>query len=376
MVGIRKVATAFALIALAGSAALLSAVSPAAAAPGDGYGTVSAPGATGTITLPAGFPVISFTTDSRAPATFPGTSAYLSAGTAFGAKFGSSQGHPYLSLRPRQDSAGNPSTTTFSFATPTPIGGWGFALGDVDAEQVVISAIDAAGNPVPSTAFGVSTFNYCAAAGSGCTGTSVPTATPSPFSIAIEDLGCPTIPGQCTTAGEAASIDPTVSLSTLTVVSNWKQGFPAYQAWFATIARAVSGTMTTSCAVSAPLSAQLLDGSGAVVANSAVTNGTFSFPLVAARADYTVRADPAALPANVTTNSAPANTSASDATGVTVTPTCATSPTAVDPGAGAAAAPALAATGTDPRLLSFGALILMATGLMATGIALRAPRRQ
>lgn len=43
-------------------------------------------------------------------------------------------------MRPAADNANSPSTTTYTFATPTPAGGWGFVLGDVDADQVLVQA--------------------------------------------------------------------------------------------------------------------------------------------------------------------------------------------------------------------------------------------
>ena len=66
-----------------------------------------------------------FTTNSNSPTLPSGVSAFLNTATPFGAAFGSSQDHVYLS--PRLAAGNTPSTTTFTFASPTPPSGWGFA---------------------------------------------------------------------------------------------------------------------------------------------------------------------------------------------------------------------------------------------------------
>lgn len=84
----------------------------------------------GTMTLPAGFPVASYSSDSRADTAVPtGASNWIPADAPFGGVYGSSQGMPYLNLRPAADNATSPSTTTYEFSSPTPVAGWGFALG-------------------------------------------------------------------------------------------------------------------------------------------------------------------------------------------------------------------------------------------------------
>jgi hypothetical protein len=350
----------------------------ATAAPSDGYATWTFTGATtnftGTVTLPAGFPAVTLTSTSRTPSPAPistGVSSWISAATPFGAVFGSSQNKPYLSLRPRADSAGNPSTTTFTFATPTPVGGWGVSLGDVDAERVTVSATDALGAAVPAASLGITTYNYCTPPGASCNNTFVPTATAAGTSVTVEDTSCPAVTARCNTDGESAWINPTVAIKTLTVTSLWKQGFPTFQVWFATVTRAIGGMLSTSCTPTGPLVAQLLDGSGAVVATSAVTAGAFSFPLVAARSDYVVRTDPAALPSGATQSTAAADTSAADATGLAVTSSCAAAPvTPVTPVSPAdPAVPTLAATGVVAWPLA-----AIGSALVIIGVVLRRRR--
>jgi hypothetical protein len=97
---------------------------------------------TTTMQLPAGgFPEATMTSDSRGGVgIISGASTWLSADTPPGATYGSSRNEPYINLRPRADRAGAPSTTTYTFDTPTPPGGWAFVLGDIDADEVVVTA--------------------------------------------------------------------------------------------------------------------------------------------------------------------------------------------------------------------------------------------
>ena len=91
-----------------------------------------------------GFPAATVASDSRSPVQVPsGASAFLGPGTPPGAKYGSSAGNPYLVLRARADTPTGRSTTTYTFDAPTPDTGWAFVLGDIDADQVAVSATDA-----------------------------------------------------------------------------------------------------------------------------------------------------------------------------------------------------------------------------------------
>ena len=115
----------------------------------------------------SGFPVASVASDSRAPVQVAsGLSTFLGPATPPGAKYGSSAGNPYLVLRPAVDNPTSPSTTTYTFATPTPDAGWAFVLGDIDADQVALSATDATGAAVPAAevdSWFAGRFNYAGA---------------------------------------------------------------------------------------------------------------------------------------------------------------------------------------------------------------------
>lgn len=150
-----------------------------AQAPITGYGSwgVSGDGAswTGTFTPPsvAGFPSATLETNSLSPTTPTGATTWLGPTTAFGAVFGTSQNLPYLQLRTTTGTAA--STTTIAFASPTPVqsggSGWGFTLGDIDADKVTVSATDISGTTVTAAQLGwQGAFNYCAVSPkpSGC----------------------------------------------------------------------------------------------------------------------------------------------------------------------------------------------------------------
>ena len=101
----------------------------------------------------AGFPEAQMASDSRANVARPsGASTFLDANTPPGAKYGSSRGSAYINLRPKADTPSGASTTTYTFANPTPDTGWAFVLGDIDSDQVRIQATDENGESVPAAA--------------------------------------------------------------------------------------------------------------------------------------------------------------------------------------------------------------------------------
>ncbi len=143
--------------------ALLTTAPHSVAATGDGYATWTlasgTPGRfTGTATLATGFPAVSFTSNSAGGSStgiVSGASVFIPSTKPFGSTFGSSKDKAYLNLRPAANNATQPSTTTFPFSSPTPVGGWGFALGDIDAQALVVTGTDAAGRPVSGADLGL-----------------------------------------------------------------------------------------------------------------------------------------------------------------------------------------------------------------------------
>ncbi|WP_134765308.1 carboxypeptidase regulatory-like domain-containing protein [Nocardioides sp. 1609] len=190
----------------------------------------------------AGFPAAVVATDSRANVQLPsGASTFLGVGTPPGQKYGSSVGSPYLALRPKADNATAPSTTTYTFDRPTPETGWAFVLGDVDADQVRVTALDAAGDPVPAAevdSWFKGGFNSVGDADqptwNGGTSTLV---------------GNPTA---ADTDGATGWFEPDVRLRSLTLVFTRRAGFPIYQTWFVSRARPIGGAVNVAsgtCAV-------------------------------------------------------------------------------------------------------------------------------
>jgi hypothetical protein len=301
-------------------AALLLGVTGVAAVPAAGaYAGWTLSGTAGTMTIPVtGFPAATLTTNSTSPSLQPGTSAYLSASTPFGRAFGSSQGMPYALLRTAAGRA--PSTTTFTFENPTPAR-WGFTLGDIDADQVTISATDATGGPVPAADLGFeSSFNYCAVSPrpSGCGA--------GPFTDQpVWDPATETLTGNGPdTAGAAAWFRPAVPVRTLTFTYSRLSGSPVYQVWFAATGAAVRGDVTVSPGDTPPPTtlrllhadgSPVLDAGGQPVTTTSGIQGGYQFTGVASEG-YIVAMDP---PRGFTADGParrPADTAGGDAEGV------------------------------------------------------------
>ncbi|MEU6859924.1 hypothetical protein AB0B28_13760 [Glycomyces sp. NPDC046736] len=230
--------TATGRIGLIGAAsAVLLAVAVPVQAQDIGYADWSMEGGsrayTGTMALPGGFPEATFTSDARAQSGIrSGANTWLGPNTPFGEVYGSSRDREYALIRPFADTPGNPSTTTYTFAEPTPASQWGFALGDIDADTVTISATDANGDPVPASALGYQgSFNFCDTSPrpgtcSGITTFHQPTWTEATATLAGD--------GNDETGG-TGWFQPTVPIATLTFSFSALSGFPVYQTWFATL---------------------------------------------------------------------------------------------------------------------------------------------
>lgn len=280
---------------------------------------------TTTMRLPAGgFPAATVTSDSRAGqvGVQSGTSSWLSAATPVGARYGSSQGQPYLNLRPRADTPTTPSTTTYTFERPTPAGGWTFVLGDIDADQVTVVARGEGGRLLTGAELGYQGgFNYCAVTPSpACTGVDVPTWNPATGVLQGNTAATDT-------SGATGWFEPTAPVTSLTLLFQQRSGLPVFQTWFASLARDVTGTVVLQgVGPVAGATLALLSADGVRLATTTSgADGTYSFTGYTAADGYTVEVTPPPAPAGqagyvvVGPGSLPADLAATDATGVDFT---------------------------------------------------------
>lgn len=183
-------------------------------------------------------------------------------------------------------------------------------LGDIDADEVQISAKDADGTPVTAAQIdqwktGHNVFNYDG-------GSDLPT----------WDAATSTLTGNSSasdTAGAAAWFEPDISISSWTFVFTQRAGFPVYQTWFASLARTISGTVTNqpgtagTCAVD-DSTLYLIAPDGRELAKVRPTNGAYSFGQYATQDGYTVRISQPAGYAVVGDDVRPVSTAKADGT--------------------------------------------------------------
>lgn len=213
-----------------GSAGLIVAVivtalgAPAIASNGTGnYGAWQVSGKTGTLPPVSGGLLGAGVSSSANVSTSSGSSAWLPAWTPFGEVFGSSQNQKYMSV---PVASGNGTSLTISFDFPTPRSGWGFALGDVDAEQVAISAVTDSGTSVAVNPWFSGVFNYCEQTPRSSTCGGSDTDVPSWNGTTLVGSGTDT-------KGASGWFRPTVSLSSITFTATRLTGIPEFQIWLA-----------------------------------------------------------------------------------------------------------------------------------------------
>ncbi|GAA1795989.1 carboxypeptidase regulatory-like domain-containing protein [Leucobacter iarius] len=244
----------------------------------------------------AGAPAITAeaTTDSRAGqvGVISGASTWLSEGTPVGQKYGSSKNRPYLNLRPKADTVVAPSTTTYTFAKPTPTANWTFVIGDIDADQLQVRAVGPDGVALTAAQLGFrGGFNYCAPGVAG-----KPSCTGDATDVPVWNAQATTLIGNAAasdTNGSSAWFEPTAPISSLSFTFTRRSGFPVYQTWFASLTRDVSGTVTAQTGNGSGVQVALTDPNGDVVATVTTgPGGTYSFPGIQASDGYTVTAQP------------------------------------------------------------------------------------
>ena len=191
------------------------------------YASYTAGATTGSVSFVGNFPSATFTSQRTVGGPF--SSAVLSATTPFGAVFGSSSGYTYIA--PSSPFTSGTSATVFTFASATPATGFGFTLGDIDAESVTISATTTGGVPVTAAELGYqSSFNYTG-------GADVPTWNAGTSSL---------IGNTADTSGASGWFSPTVPLETLTFASSTLTGSPQYQVWMAALITVPDPTTTST----------------------------------------------------------------------------------------------------------------------------------
>lgn len=251
----------------------------------------------GTLLGPTGFPATTFTSDSaggNGVGVFTGGATWQPLGTPLADAFGEDRTAPYLGLRPRANNAASPSDTTYVFDGGSPATGWGFALGDIEAERLTILATRLDGSAATVDELGYQGgYNTCDFARSSANCSSnppvnpVPTAVPEIVDPAATELvvadiiTCASL-NSCDTAGASVAFLPTVPLSTLTVRSTWIVGLPTYQTWFAMADQPVAGIALNSDRQPEPgMPVELVDNDGAVLESTTTDDtGSYEFPSV------------------------------------------------------------------------------------------------
>jgi hypothetical protein len=309
------------VLALSGGLATLMCVLVAqpAYASGSAYAGWDLNAGAGDVTVPVtGFPSATFTTDATSATTASGAGTYLAADTPFGQIFGSSRTKPYVVIRPA--ARNTPSTTTISFASPAPAGRWAFALGDIDADAVRLSATAANGTPVATTELGhQGTFNYCKGTPKPASCGTAPTddlPTWNPTTATLRGNGPDT-------QGASGWFRPTVAISSLTLRMTVLTGKPVYQLWIAALTSSVSGALTGGCddqPASGKVQLLTLDGT-AVAETTADEDGTYTFASVVPNT-YEVRVVPDPGLTTDGSDTAGADTTTTDATDIDFALTC------------------------------------------------------
>ncbi len=308
----RTVTAALTALALGGGLALVGATS-ASAEPTGHWGTFTLAGQgkdyTGTVSM-AGFPETTFTSNSRQSTVISGNSTWQAAATPVGAAgFGTSRGNTYLNQRPLADNDRSPSVTTYTFAEPAPgAQSWAFVLGDIDADQVTITATDAAGNAVSAADLGyggtdpsTGSYNSCGSVVAGgwpcgrataddpTPGSDKPTWTPGANGGTLVGN-----PGASDTAGASAWFSPVVALKTLTISYQQRSGFPVYQTWFTVKTASLTGTATLDGAPLPGRTVTVQAPRGTIYTTVTDAAGNYSFPDLPQIPGYTVTVAPPA----------------------------------------------------------------------------------
>jgi hypothetical protein len=227
------------LTLVATGAFVLPSLSQAASGTGV-YGAWTASGGTGEVTFPnSTFPGARFTSvDSTQTVA---KSQTLIASSPFGLQYGTSRGSTYLLTAVASGQTTGSVTLTFDSA---PIAGtWGMALGDVDAENVTVTAKDSSGRRLNMNEFYIESFNTATGQ------TDMPTWDPKTETLMGSGVD---------TQGASAWFTPSGDVKSITLTQKKLSGFPQYALWIATdveqptpVASATSSSAAPAASVSA-----------------------------------------------------------------------------------------------------------------------------
>lgn len=189
-------------------------------------------------------------------------SATLTGSSPFGTQYGTSSGKTYLSIG-LTISAAEPASTTLTFASATPNAGWSFALGDVDAESVAITATGEGGAALNANGWYVGSFNYQAGQ------TDQPTWAGNLLSGRGSD-----------TNGAAAWFTPNAAVTSITFTQRrLVAGGPSYQLWIAADP-AIFPTTTTSTPSSTSTTSSTSSTSSTTSTTTTLPETTLDAPII------------------------------------------------------------------------------------------------
>ena len=203
---------------------------------------------------------------------------WLSAETPFGAVFGASGPSDTANFLRTEINVG-PQTTVYTFETPVPANRLGIAVGDLDYDTVVFTAVDNAGNPLTGDeltgASSDNAFNLCAVTDSvptTCSGSDVDI---PPFTPGANDVTFG--PNADSGDGVTGWIFPSAEIKTLTITHSGDDS--SIRTWMAAIdvaavepALANTASPETGVTLSVALTLGLLGIGGLFVAHRRTVN--------------------------------------------------------------------------------------------------------
>jgi hypothetical protein len=240
----------------------------------------------------ATFTVTKTVDDGESTRLRPNDEEYIAAGTPMGAVFGGSG--PSTSTQFLQTRVSTPddsvATITVTFASAVPAGLLGFAVNDVDVDQLVIGGTQPGGSTLSGGQLQGAAFNLCdtADAPPSCEGVV------APFDLPTWDPATRTLTGSDDdTDGAAAWFQPSVPVSSLTFEFSGLEGSgaPSFRLWLAARQASVGGQIAfADGSTPTPVTLELVGPGGDVVATTTSgSDGTYAFGPVLADAGYTVR---------------------------------------------------------------------------------------